>query len=107
MQYTAHAKWLVLTKKEKPNAEMFHVAYLAKDRKVESRPVTFVFNGGPGAASAYLHMGAMGPQRVVFNSNGTTPKPPVKLVQNQESWLSFTDLVFVDPIGTHCKREWV
>jgi carboxypeptidase C (cathepsin A) len=60
IQYTATAKWIVLRKKEKPAAEIFSVSYIAggADR---SRPVTFVFNGGPGASSAYLHMGAVGP----------------------------------------------
>src|SRR5947199_1782329 len=64
LEYTASAKWVVLRKKEKPAAEIFSVAYVAHaDRE---RPVTFVFNGGPGASSAYLHMGAVGPPRVAF-----------------------------------------
>lgn len=104
IHYKAYAEWLVLRKKEKPNAEMFHIAYLAQDQDETKRPVTFVFNGGPGAASAYLHMGTMGPKRVVFNPDGTTPKPPAKVVSNDESWLSFTDLVFIDPIGTGFSR---
>jgi len=59
--YTATAKWLVLRKKEKPSAEIFSASYVAEggDR---TRPVAFVFNGGPGASSAFLHMGAIGPQ---------------------------------------------
>src|SRR5581483_93481 len=60
LDYTATAKWLVLRKKEKPSAEIFSVSYVADDGG-ENRPVAFVFNGGPGASSAYLHMGAIGP----------------------------------------------
>jgi len=101
--YTATAKWLVLRKKEKPSAEIFSVSYVA-DGVDKSRPVAFVFNGGPGASSAYLHMGAVGPQRVAFPSDGTLPSVPARLVQNDESWLRFTDLVFVDPVGTGFSR---
>ncbi len=102
--YTAIAGWQTLYEKDKPVAEMFHAAYLAKDVAPASRPITFVFNGGPGAASAFLHMGALGPRRVVFGENGSLPKPPVCLVDNHESWLSFSDLVFIDPIGTGFSR---
>jgi carboxypeptidase C (cathepsin A) len=101
--YTATAKWLVLRKKEKPSAEIFSVSYVA-DGGDQSRPVAFVFNGGPGASSAYLHMGALGPQRVDFPSDGTLPELPPKLVQNESSWLAFADLVFVDPVGTGFSR---
>ena len=103
LDYTATAKWLVLRKKEKPSAEIFSVSYVA-DGGDRSRPVAFVFNGGPGASSAYLHMGAVGPQRVAFPSDGTVPSPPPKLVQNESSWLAFADLVFVDPVGTGFSR---
>ncbi len=103
IQYTATGKWTVLRKKEKPAAEIFSVSYVAAgdDR---ARPVTFVFNGGPGASSAYLHMGAVGPQRVDFPSDGTLPAMPARLVENESSWLAFTDLVFVDPVGTGFSR---
>jgi len=101
--YTATAKWLVLRKKEKPSAEIFSVSYVA-DGDDRSRPVAFVFNGGPGASSAYLHMGAVGPQRVAFPADGTLPSPPPQLVQNESSWLAFADLVFVDPVGTGFSR---
>jgi carboxypeptidase C (cathepsin A) len=97
------AKWLVLRKKEKPSAEIFSVSYVADSTDLD-RPVTFVFNGGPGASSAYLHMGAVGPQRVDFPSDGTLPRMPPRVVQNDESWLAFTDLVFVDPVGTGFSR---
>jgi carboxypeptidase C (cathepsin A) len=104
MRYEATADWLVLRKEDKPLAEMFYVHYRLVEPKHEGRPITFVFNGGPGAASAYLHVGALGPKRVTFNADGTLPKPPVRLVDNAESWLAFTDLVFIDPIGTGFSR---
>jgi carboxypeptidase C (cathepsin A) len=103
ISYTATAKWLVLRKKEKPSAEMFSVSYVAESSDLD-RPVTFVFNGGPGASSAFLHVGAVGPQRVDFPADGTLPSMPPRLVQNDESWLAFSDLVFVDPIGTGFSR---
>ena len=104
LEYTAYADWIVLRKKEKPAAEIFHVAYLQKGKSPGKRPLTFVFNGGPGAASAYLHLGALGPKRALFHPEGTALPPPVKLVDNPESWLDFTDLVFVDPVGTGFSR---
>ena len=103
LQYSATGKWTVLRKKEKPAAEIFSVAYVASEGD-RSRPVTFVFNGGPGAASAYLHMGAVGPQRVDFPPDGTLPTMPPRLVENESSWLAFSDLVFVDPVGTGFSR---
>jgi carboxypeptidase C (cathepsin A) len=102
IDYTATAEWVLLRKKEKPAAEIFSVSYVA--RADGERPVTFVFNGGPGASSAYLHMGALGPLRVAFPAHGTLPQMPPRLVPNEESWLAFTDLVFVDPVGTGFSR---
>ncbi len=102
IDYTASAKWIVLRTREEPAAEIFSVSYVA-DRDGD-RPVTFVFNGGPGASSAYLHMGAVGPRRVAFPADGTLPQLPPRLVSNDESWLAFTDLVFVDPVGTGFSR---
>jgi carboxypeptidase C (cathepsin A) len=102
IDYTASATWIVLRKKEKPAAEIFSVSYVAQGDG--DRPVTFVFNGGPGASSAYLHMGAVGPLRVAFPADGTLPPMPPRLVPNEESWLAFTDLVFVDPVGTGFSR---
>ncbi len=102
IDYTASAGWTVLRKKEKPAAEIFSVSYVAQPGG--DRPVTFVFNGGPGASSAFLHMGAVGPVRVAFPADGTLPPMPPRLVPNEESWLAFTDLVFVDPVGTGFSR---
>ena len=104
LSYTATADWVTLNKREKPIARMFHVAYLANGRGSSSRPITFVFNGGPGAASAYLHMGALGPRRALFQGDGSLTPPPAKVSANTESWIRFTDLVFIDPIGTGFSR---
>jgi carboxypeptidase C (cathepsin A) len=105
IDYAAAAGWTVLRKKEKPAAEIFSVSYLARGRDADTeRPLTFVFNGGPGASSAYLHMGAAGPSRVAFPADGSLPPMPPRLVVNDESWLAFTDLVFVDPVGTGFSR---
>ena len=100
----ATADWMVLRKDDKPIAEMFHVHYRMAGGRRADRPVTFVFNGGPGAASAYLHVGAIGPKRLHFNGDGSLPRPPASLVDNLETWLAFTDLVFIDPIGTGFSR---
>ena len=81
IDYTASAKWIVLRKKEKPAAEIFSVSYVADGDG--DRPVTFVFNGGPGASSAYLHMGAVGPLRVAFPADGTLPRMPPRLVSER------------------------
>jgi carboxypeptidase C (cathepsin A) len=102
IEYTASAGWTVLRREEKPAAEVFSVAYVAE--REGDRPVMFVFNGGPGASSAYLHMGAVGPSRVAFPADGTLPAMPPRLVANEQSWLAFTDLVFVDPVGTGFSR---
>lgn len=99
----AVAEWIVLRKKEKPAAELFHT-YYKMDAGDRSRPVTFVFNGGPGAASAYLHLGGLGPQRVHIEPDGRLPAPPARIVPNPESWIEFTDLVFIDPVGTGFSR---
>jgi carboxypeptidase C (cathepsin A) len=73
----------------------------------KDRPVTFALNGGPGAASVYLNFGAIGPKRVPFGSQGDSPSDPATLVDNPGTWLDFTDLVFIDPIGTGFSRSLV
>jgi carboxypeptidase C (cathepsin A) len=112
LSYEAEADWIILRKDDKPKAEMFHVRYFLdsgddiedRRRKRRDRPVTFVFNGGPGASSVYLHMGALGPRRVDFGERGDPLPPPHRLVDNDETWLQFTDLVFIDPVGTGFSR---
>jgi carboxypeptidase C (cathepsin A) len=79
---------------------MFYTAYTRDVVARDARPLTFVFNGGPGASSAYLHVGALGPRVVEFGTSGQMPPQPVHLVDNPDSWLDLTDLVFIDPVGT-------
>jgi carboxypeptidase C (cathepsin A) len=85
-------------------ASMFYVAYFAKGAPAEGRPVTFLFNGGPGSSSVWLHMGAFGPRRVVTLDDQHTPAAPYQLVNNDESLLDASDLVFVDAPGTGFSR---
>jgi len=81
------------------------IAYLADAASTGSaRPVSFVFNGGPGAASVFLHLGALGPRIMQTPESGAVPGPPVHIVDNPATWLGFTDLVFVDPVGTGFSR---
>jgi carboxypeptidase C (cathepsin A) len=84
-------------------AELFYVAYTLEPPSRE-RPVTFVFNGGPGAAAAFLHLGALGPRALVFAESGGYLPPPGRVEDNPDTWLDFTDLVFVDPVGTGYSR---
>ena len=72
-----------------------------------NRPVTFAFNGGPGAASVYLNLGAIGPKRVDFGAEGQSPSDPAVLKDNPGTWLDFTDIVFIDPIGTGFSKSLV
>ena len=85
-------------------AAVFYTAYVAKTEKpAATRPLTFVFNGGPGAASAFLHLGLVGPRIATFGMAGRDPAD-VHLTDNPETWLAFTDLVLIDPIGTGWSR---
>ena len=84
------------------NAAIFYTAYVAKDAG-PNRPITFAFNGGPGAASAFLHLGLVGPKVLDFGPDGRDGAN-AKLVDNTHSWLDFTDLVLIDPIGTGWSR---
>jgi carboxypeptidase C (cathepsin A) len=85
-----------------PSAEaaMSYVAYLKKDSKPDTRPVMFLFNGGPGSSTVWLHMGAFGPKRVVTLDDSHSPAAPYQLVNNESSLLDVADLVFVDAPGT-------
>ncbi len=109
LAYTATAGSLPLRDGEgKHLGDMFYVAYVQEGGQeggaAAERPITFAFNGGPGAASAYLQLGAMGPRVIVFPPGGGMPASAVKLADNPDTWLPFTDLVFVDPIGTGFSR---
>jgi carboxypeptidase C (cathepsin A) len=82
-------------------ADIFYIAYVLDTGKpAADRPITFAFNGGPGAASAYLHLGVLGPRRLAFGNDGDSLSTPAKLIDNSDTWLDFTDLVFIDPVGT-------
>jgi len=103
LKYTATVGWLILNDKEtdKPIARFGYTAYtLDGVTDARRRPITFAFNGGPGSASIWLHLGALGPRRVVVNDGGFTPPPPVQLVDNEFTILDATDLVMIDPVGT-------
>ena len=104
--YTATAGTLVLRGEDgKPRASVFHIAYTRDGVKDPAgRPVTFAFNGGPGAATVKLHLAAFGPRRVELDPEGFPLPPPSRLVENQESILDVTDLVFVDPVSTGFSR---
>ncbi|MGH8378961.1 MAG: S10 family peptidase [Gammaproteobacteria bacterium] len=102
IKYTATAGTLLLRDdKGEPTASVFYVAY-TKDgvSDTKHRPVTFLYNGGPGSSSIWLHMGAFGPMRVVTTDAAPTPPPPYDLVPNQYSLLDKSDLVFIDAVGT-------
>src|SRR6185437_5230746 len=88
----------------KIEAEMFFVAYTLDGQEASKRPVTFAFNGGPGSASIWLHMGALGPQRVVLNPDGFLPPAPYRTEDNPYTLLDKSDLVLVDAIGTGFSR---
>jgi carboxypeptidase C (cathepsin A) len=83
-----------------PTARMFYVAYFKKDAPPESRPITFIYNGGPGSSTMWLHMGAFGPKRVVTADDQHTNPAPYQLIDNNDSLLDVSDLVFIDAPGT-------
>jgi carboxypeptidase C (cathepsin A) len=85
-------------------AEIGYFAYLLDGADAKRRPVTFAINGGPGSASAWLHLGALGPWRLPMTADAARPTAPVDLLPNAETWLDFTDLVFIDPVGTGYTR---
>ncbi len=87
-----------------PEASMFYVAYFKKGAPAADRPITFLYNGGPGSSSVWLHMGAFGPRRVVTKDDSHTPAAPYGLVNNAYSLLDATDVVFIDAPGTGFSR---
>ena len=84
-------------------AKIFYMAYTL-DNPPAKRPLMFSFNGGPGSASVWLHMGALGPKRVKMLDDGLMPPPPYEMEDNASTWLAETDLVFIDPVGTGYSR---
>ncbi len=105
LRFTATAGSLRLRDgKDAPLADIAFIAYQAEGADVATRPVTFVFNGGPGMASAWLQMGAVGPWRVRLDPAADGPATAAVPVPNTDTWLDFTDLVFIDPPGTGFSR---
>ncbi|MFN6963261.1 MAG: S10 family peptidase [Pyrinomonadaceae bacterium] len=86
-------------------ARIFYMAYtLDGVSDPRTRPLMFSFNGGPGSASVWLHLGALGPRRVKMLDDGLMPPPPYEMVDNDQTWLTETDMVFIDPVGTGYSR---
>ena len=111
IKYRATAGYMAMkdAKGEKTKANIFFVAYTKLGTEAEKidpakRALTFSFNGGPGSASIWLHMGALGPKRVLMKDNGESLPPPYKMADNEHSWLDETDLVFLDPVSTGYSR---
>lgn len=100
--YKATAGYLLLKEEYgKPRARVFYISYTRSDvQDVSKRPITYSFNGGPGSSSVWLHMGALGPKRIVMKDDGTPTPLPYQVVDNEFSWLDVTDLVFIDPVST-------
>ncbi len=88
----------------KPKATVFFVAYTLDGAEPGTRPLTFSFNGGPGSSSVWLHLGLLGPKRVLFDDIGHPTPPPYQLVDNEYSLLDASDLVFIDPVSTGYSR---
>jgi carboxypeptidase C (cathepsin A) len=106
LRYTVTTGFMPLKAEDgKTEARIFFMAYTAERAGgPSSRPLMFSFNGGPGSSSVWLHLGALGPRRVKMLDDGGLPAPPYELVDNEHSWLEFTDLVFIDPVGTGFSR---
>lgn len=85
-------------------AHIFYIAYTLNKQDASKRPLTFAFNGGPGSASIWVHMGGMGPRIAKLRDNGDMPPPPFQIIDNESTWLDQTDLVFIDPVGTGYSR---
>src|SRR5437667_4385602 len=105
LKYTATTGRLPIKRGDgKIDAEMFFVAYTLDGQDTGRRPLTFAFNGGPGSASVWLHMGALGPKRVVLQANGFMPAAPYRLEDNPNTLLDRSDIVMVDAMSTGYSR---
>ena len=100
--YTATVGWTILEDDKGASRARFGYTAYTRDGVADAakRPILFAFNGGPGSSSIWLHMGILGPRRVVVNDGGYAPPPPSELVDNEYSVLDLTDLVMIDPVGT-------
>ncbi len=105
LSYTANAAQVPLKNETgEVECQMFCVSYTKDEAATHTRPVTFAFNGGPGSATLWLHMGSLGPKRAPMNDDGSLPNPPYQAVDNMDTWLDFTDVVVVDAPGTGFSR---
>jgi carboxypeptidase C (cathepsin A) len=110
LEYTVTAGTIILKEENVENGEVakasiFYIAYtLDGVENSADRPVTFSFNGGPGSSSVWMHLGLLGPKRVLFDDDGNPLPPPYKLIDNEFTLLSHTDLVFIDPVSTGYSR---
>ena len=109
LKYTAVAGTLVLRKEDgTATASIFYTAYTKDDvADLSKRPITFAFNGGPGSSSVWLHLGSLGPKRVVLDPDGKPLPPPYQFADNPYTLLDHTDLVFIDPVSTGYSRAAV
>lgn len=106
LNYTTTTGFMPIKNRDgETEARLFFIAYtLDGVTNPKDRPLMFSFNGGPGSSSVWLHLGALGPKQVKMQPNGFMPAPPYELVDNPETWLAETDLVFIDPVGTGYSR---
>src|ERR1044072_2858838 len=105
IKYTATAGMMPIKNRDgEVEAHMFFTSYVVDRPEGASRPLTFSFNGGPGLGSGWLYIGGIGPKRVKMNADRTMPAPPFQLVDNEGTWLTKSDLVFIDPVGTGYSR---
>lgn len=105
ISYVADAGTLPIKAEDgKVTANIFFVSYTRPAKDLATRPITFCFNGGPGSSSVWLHLGAFGPRRVQLTPKGEAPAPPGRVVENADSILDVTDLVFIDPVSTGYSR---
>ncbi len=105
LDYTATvAQMPIKNDRGETEAHIFYMAYTLDGADASKRPLTFAFNGGPGSASIWVHMGAMGPRNAKLLDNGGMPPPPFQIIDNPYTWLDQTDLVFIDPVGTGYSR---
>jgi carboxypeptidase C (cathepsin A) len=103
--YTAEAGWLPIREDGKTLARMYYVAYTRTGvPDLSARPLVFSFNGGPGTASVWMHMGYTGPRRVAYGDEGFAPRPPATLEDNPHSILDAADIVYIDPVATGFSR---
>ena len=105
INYTATTGYMLMKdENDSLKAKLFFIAYTKDGEDVSKRPVLFAYNGGPGSASVWLHMGAIGPKKVVLSDKGEMLQPPFSYTDNEYTWLDKTDIVFIDPMMTGFTR---